>query len=292
MKKQFFRLSILAALITGFSACTDVIDLDVPEGTSYPVLDAWITNEPGAQYIRFTKSVSYTQSGAAPVISNATITLYDETTGDVYPFVFTDSVYKCDPTSGQIGHMNHTYRLRVEYDSNVFEATDTIKPVATIDKIDYKYKKKGDDGATKDGYYVRFYATDMAGQTDYTWIRSYRNSMTKGNLLEDNYVIDGGFSEGLSDGQEFPQFVGESVNDYDHPFLQGDLAIVKLRSLTYPSYFWVTSVQTQMQAGGLFATVLANVGTNLRNVTDGGSKGKLLGWFGTSAVSSASITTN
>ncbi|WP_343667801.1 DUF4249 domain-containing protein [Chitinophaga sp.] len=292
MKQRFFQLSILAAFMTGMSACTDVIDLDVPNGTSYPVVDAWITTEPGTQYIRVTKSVSYTQSGSAPVVSDATITLYDETTGDIYPFVFADSVYKCDPGSKQIGQVNHTYRLRVEYDSNTYEATDTIKPVAAISKIDYKYKEEGDDGVSNAGYYVRFYATDMAGQTDYTWVRSYRNNLNNNNIVEDFYVIDGGFSEGLSDGQEFPLFVGESVNDDEHPFLKGDLAIVKLRSLSYPSYFWVTSVQSQLESGGLFATVLANVGTNLRNVTDGGGKGKLLGWFGTSAVSADSITTN
>lgn len=293
MKKQFFRLTILAAIIAGFSSCEDKIDLDIPAGTSYPVLDAWITDEPGIQTIRFTKSVPYTQQGAAPFISDAKITVYDDTNGEVYPFEFVDSVYQHGfPADGRLGQVGHIYRLRVEYDNNVYEARDTVRRVTTIERLEYRFKKKGTDGVREDGYYVRFFATDEAGATDYSWIRSYRNTTENANIMADVFAIDGGYSENLSDGQEFTQNMGENINDYEHPYLQGDYAIVKLRSLSYPSYFWVTSVQTQLQAGGLFATVLANVGTNLKNVTEGGGKGKILGWFGASAVSVAETGIN
>lgn len=293
MKKQFFRLTIFAAIIAGFSSCEDKIDLDIPTGTSYPVLDAWITDEPDVQVIRFTKSVPYTQQGAAPFISDAKITLYDETNGGVYPFEFKDTVYTfLSPVGETLGKVGHIYRLRVEYDNNVYEARDTVRRVTTIERLEYKFKKKGTDGVREDGYYVRFFATDEAGATDYSWIRSYRNTTANANIMEDVFSIDGGYSENLSDGQEFSQAMGESINDYEHPYQQGDYAIVKLRSLSYPSYFFVTSVQTQLQAGGLFSTVLANVGTNLNNVTEGGGKGKILGWFGASSVSVATTGIN
>lgn len=293
MKKQFFRLSILAAIIAGFSSCEDKIDLDIPKGTSYPVMDAWITDEPGTQVIRFTKSVPYTQQGASPFISDAKITLYDETNGNVYPFVFKDSVYLCTPAwDAGIGQPGHIYRLRVEYDANVYEAMDTVRRVTTIERLEYQFKKKGQDGVREEGYYVRMFATDEAGATDYSWIRSYRNTTDNLNIMEDVFAIDGGYSENLSDGQEWTQAMGESINNYDHPYKSGDLAIVKLRSLSYPSYFFVTSVQTQINSGGLFSTVLANVGTNLKNVTEGGGKGKILGWFGASSVSVATIPIN
>jgi hypothetical protein len=285
MKK--LQLSILVAMVAAFSACEDVVDVNVARGISYPVLDAWITTEPGVQQIKFTNSVPYTDQAPAPIISDALITLFDETTDQSYAFTFKDGVYSYNPGDDQvIGVIGHAYRLRVEYKTEVFEAIDTIKRVTTIDSLTYQYKTKEENTVSEDGYVVKFHAKDIAGAVDYYWIRSYRNNLQ--TRVADGFSTDGYFDEPTTDGGSFILPIQEVITNFDKPFQKGERVIVKIRSATYQSYQFLTQVDEQVNSGGLFAKVLENVRCNALNVTPGGTT-KILGWFGTSAVSSKEI---
>lgn len=282
------RLGILIAMVAGFSACEDVVDLDIAKGTSYPVLDAWITTEPGVQLIRLTQSVPYTNQAPAPIISDAIITLYDETAGITYPFVFKDTAYVYDPGDSEtIGVIGHAYKLRVEYKTEVFEAVDTIKRITPVDSITYKYKTQEENGVPEDGYIAKFHAKDIEGGVDYYWVRSYRNTIY--HHVEDEFSVDGYFDQSVDDGASFILPIQEGITDFEKPFQAGETVIVKLRSLTYQSHFFLTQVDQQLEDGGLFAKVLENVKCNAVNVTPNG-KSRILGWFGTSAVSSKQRT--
>lgn len=272
-------------MVAGFSACEDTIDLNVAKGTSYPVLDAWITNEPGLQVIRLTNSVPYTDQAPAPIIKDAIITLIDETANLTYAFNFNDSAYTFNAGDDvSVGVTGHAYRLRVVYKGETFEATDTIKRVTPIDSITYKYKTIDENAVEEDGYYAKFHAKDIEGAVDYYWIRSYRNNIWR--RVADAYSVDGYFDQSVKDGATFILPIQEAITDWDHPYQLNEKVIVKIRSLTYQSHFFLTQVDAQLNAGGLFAKVLENVRSNAVNITPGGGTQKLLGWFGTSAVSS------
>jgi hypothetical protein len=283
------RLSILIAMVAAFTACEDTIDLDIKKGTSYPVLDAWITTEPGVQQIRFTQSVPYTDQAPSPVINDALITLFDETANKSYSFTFSEGVYKHNPGDNEtIGVIGHAYRLRVEYKTEVFEAVDTIKRITPIDSISYKYETKDESFVEEDGYVAKFHAIDIKGAVDYYWMRSYRNDLQ--HKVGDAFSVDGYFDQSVKDGSAFILPIQEAVTDFEKPYQKGEKVIVKLRSLTYQSHFFLTQVEDQINSGGLFAKVLENVKCNAINVTTGGGKQRILGWFGTSAVSSKERT--
>lgn len=283
MKK--IRLGILLVIAAAFTACEDVVDLDIQKGTSYPVLDAWITTEPGVQKIRFTKSLPYTDQTPAPVIGDAVITLLDETANKSYLFTFKDGYYNYDPGDNEtVGVIGHAYRLRVEYNTEVFEAVDTIKRITPIDSISYEYQTKEENFVSEDGYVAKFHAKDIEGGVDYYWMRSYRNDLQ--HKVGDAFSVDGYFDQSVKDGASFILPIQEAVTDFDKPFQKGEKVIVKLRSLTYQSHFFLTQVEEQLYSGGLFAKVLENVKCNAINVTPGGGKSRILGFFGTSAVSS------
>ncbi|QHS60056.1 DUF4249 domain-containing protein [Chitinophaga agri] len=283
MKK--IRLGILLAIAAAFTACEDVVDLDIQKGTSYPVLDAWITTEPGVQKIRFTKSLPYTDQTPAPVIGDAVITLLDETANKSYLFTFKDGYYNYDPGDNEtVGVIGHAYRLRVEYNTEVFEAVDTIKRITPIDSISYEYQTKEENFVSEDGYVAKFHAKDIEGGVDYYWMRSYINDLQ--HKVGDAFSVDGYFDQSVKDGASFILPIQEAVTDFDKPFQKGEKVIVKLRSLTYQSHFFLTQVEEQLYSGGLFAKVLENVKCNAINVTPGGGKSRILGFFGTSAVSS------
>jgi hypothetical protein len=287
MKK--IRLGILLLMAAAFTACEDVVDLDIQKGTSYPVLDAWITTEPGVQKIRFTQSLPYTDQTPAPVIGDAIITLFDETANKSYLFTFKDGNYTYDPGDNEtIGLIGHAYRLRIEYKTEVFEAIDTIKRTTPIDSISYEFQTKEENFVSEDGYVAKFHAIDVEGGVDYYWMRSYRNDLQ--HKVGDAFSVDGYFDQSVKDGAAFILPIQEAVTDFEKPFQKGENVIVKLRSLTYQSHFFLTQVEDQINSGGIFAKVLENVKCNAINVTPGGGKSKILGWFGTSAVSSKQRT--
>ncbi|HVI47345.1 MAG TPA: DUF4249 domain-containing protein [Chitinophaga sp.] len=280
-------LYIAAVALTALTACEDKVDLNIKEGKSYPVMDAWITTDPGQQHIKFTMSVPYTDNNPAPIINDATITLFDLTAGKTYPFAFKDKMYTYDAGTASIGVVGHAYKLHVEYKGEIFEAYDTIRRVATIDSITSKFKKKEDARSGKEGYYATFHARDPLGGPDYNWIRSYRNdTLTR---LKDMLTIDGSLAEGVSDGQQFILPVEEGITREDKPFQQNEKVIVRLFSATYRSYDFLLQLNNQLESGGLFAKVLENVKSNMDNTTPNG-KIKMLGWFGASAVSRAEYT--
>ncbi|MBV7529377.1 DUF4249 domain-containing protein [Chitinophaga sp. sic0106] len=285
MKKFLFYILLIIA--GAFTACDDPIDLNVPAGQSFPVLDGWITNEAGVQKIRMTMSVPYTQQDPAPVVNDAKITLHDLTSGESYPFNYNNGYYTYDASAKAIGVIGHVYKLHLEYKGEILEGLDTLKRTTPIDSITYEYKTQEESISGKEGYYARFYAKDPAGAVDYYWVRSYRNDTTA--RLEDAFSVDGGFDEGIYDGASFILPIQQSITDYDKPFQVGEKIIVRIKSLSKPSYDFLTQVNEQVNAGGLFAKVLENVKSNMQNTTANG-KVKVLGRFGTSAVSRAEVS--
>lgn len=277
-------INTIAILITaaGFTACEDVIDLEVPKGEILPVVDAWLTDVPGKQVVRITETVPYTSQAPAPVINDATVTLTDLTENKTYDFVFADGVYSHDPGDGiSIGKLNHAYKLRVELKTQVYEAIDTIRRVPEIDSITYEFKKAEDSGSGEEGYYARFHGRDIGGGADYYWIRSYRNTLE--NRVTDGFAINGAFSDDVADSSIFILPVSESITQWDKPFQLDEIIIVRLASCTKRSHTFLTQVNDQLNNGGLFARILENVKSNIQN-TNTTSKERVLGWFGASSV--------
>jgi hypothetical protein len=216
------------------------------------------------------------------VVSDAIVTLTDLTDNKVYPFTFAGGVYSHDPgLDKSIGVLNHAYKLRIELKAEVYEAIDTIKRVPEIDSITYEFKTAEDAQSGEEGYYARFHGRDLPGASDYYWIRSYRN--TKDNRVADGFAVDGSYQEYVSDSAVFIVPLSEGITDWDKPYKLNETVIVRLSSVTKSSHTFLTHVESQLNNGGLFAKILENVKSNLKN-TNANSNTKVLGWFGTSAV--------
>ncbi|NIG54386.1 DUF4249 domain-containing protein [Chitinophaga sp. Cy-1792] len=280
MRKIICFISLV--LLAGFTACEDNIGLDVPEGKSLPVVDAWITTEQGIQSIRMTMSVPYADPDSAPVIRDAKIILNDLTTGSSYPFTFNNGAYTYDASAKPIGYVGHVYKIHIEYQHEILEGVDSLKRVPPVDSILFGHKTKEEAVSGVEGFYAKFFAVDFPGEGDYYWIRSYRNDTL--HRVEDLLSIDGSLAGGISDGTPFILPLTQRITDYDRPFKLNETVIVRLSALSKNSYDFLWQVYQQLNAGGLFAKVLENVPTNIQN-TDPKGKVKVLGWFGTSAVS-------
>jgi hypothetical protein len=80
----------------------------------------------------------------------------------------------------------------------------------------------------------------------------------------------------------FIQPIRRSVTT-DSLYQAGNHVGVELHSITNEAFYFIQQVQEQSNNGGLFATPLANIKSNVSNADPNGRKP--LGYFGASAVS-------
>lgn len=278
MKK--FILYIIVIIGAGaFTSCEKAIDLDIPVGDPVPYIDAWLTDKPGPQQIKFLKAVGYLDNSAPPVIDDAQIRVTDLTINQTYDFNYSNGAYTHDPGAGvSIGVIGHQYKLSITWKGETFEAIDKLNRVPPIDSITYEFK--AENGGEKEGYYAKFYAVDLKGAKDYYWIRTYRNGVRNQNV-DEMWSIDGAYYEDAnSDGFNFIVPIREGITSNEKPYQKGDEVKVVLRGISKDAKEFISLMATQLSNGGMFAKVLANVPTNVSTKKQG-SPNKILGWFGT-----------
>jgi hypothetical protein len=278
MKKIINQYILLLIIVFSIASCERVIDLDIPPGEALPYLDAWITNKPGVQTIRFLKATGYTSSQDPAPVADATISVTDLTSNQTYAFTYANGNYTYDAGAAAIGVTGHSYRLNISWGGQQFEAFNEIKRVPAIDSVTVEFKKEESD--KKEGYYAKLYARDLPGATDYYWIRTYRNDSLN-RYVPEMVTTDASFSENISDGFEFIPPFRDGITSGEKPYIKGDKVKVVLRSLNKPTHDFMEQLLTQISNDGLFSKVLSNVPTNVTNKTAGTTK--IYGWFGTVA---------
>ena len=287
MRNKIIKYISIVLLGASFTACERVISLDLPNGEALPYVDAWITDQPGVQTIKFLKATNYMNSNAAEVISDAQISVMDVTAGKLYPFTYKNGAYNYDAGSTPIGVVGHTYKLNITWKSEQFEATDMLNRNTKIDSLTSKFEEA--DGEDEEGYYVKLYVHDLPGAVDYYWIRTYRNGALNYNVGE-MLSADGAFDDdGLTDGYSFIPPFRDGVTSGEKPYEKGETVKVLIRSMSEPSYEFMQQVQAQLTNDGLFGKVMHNVPANVNNLQST-SKTKIYGWFGT--VGEISATKN
>lgn len=288
MKNSRLYIVALIALYT-FSSCEKVVDIKLPDGQKLPYVDAWITDKPGKQTIKFLRAVNYLENKEPEAISGAQIAITDVTDNKTYNFTYQNGAYQYDAGAAAIGIIGHTYKLTINWDGQQFEATDTLKRVTKIDSISVEYRGEDDiEGDEEIGYYAEMHAKDLPGGTDYSWIRTYKNGSLNYHVTE-MVAIDASFYENASDGYIFIEPFREGITSEEHPYQKGDVVKVMIRSMSKPTYDFLDQLIDQLYSGGLFAEVLQNVPSNIFN-KQASSQTKIYGWFGTVAETELSRT--
>jgi hypothetical protein len=278
MRNKVIKYISIVLLGASFTACERVISLDLPKGEELPYVDAWITDQPGMQTIKFLKATNYMNSNAAEVISDAQISVTDVTAGKSYPFTFKNDAYNYDAGNTPIGVVGHTYKLNITWKGEQFEATDELNRNTKIDSLTSKFEEA--DGDDKEGYYVKLYVRDLPGAVDYYWIRTYRNGALNYHVGE-MLSADGSFDDdGLTDGYAFIPPFRDGVTSDQEPYKKGETVKVLIRSMSKGSYDFMEQVQAQLTNDGLFGRVMHNVPANVNNLQST-SKTKIYGWFAT-----------
>ena len=280
------------------ASCENKIDPELDNAPEVLIVDAWINNKNEAQIIKIKKSLPYFEAKTLPMVSGADVRVIKEN-GD--QFLFNESEiqpgnYIWSPTgdTSQIGVVGDRFILDIKIDNMHLGSFSEMKRVPEIDSIDFR--EAGDNPILKGSIIAQFYASDFHGVGDTYWIKAFKNGDYLNKPSEINIAFDAGFSRGDNvDGVQFNKFIRTGVNPYElddngdiiSPYKPGDSLYVEIHSITNMAYTYLYEVSIQTNRPGgileLFAVPLANVSTNIVNVTNGEV---VTGFFSVSAVTS------
>jgi hypothetical protein len=285
--KKIFKLLIISLFTLAFTSCEDVVQIKLDEGSKLYVVDAFINDQLTQQVVKVTTNDSYFSNREAPGVTNANVTLVDLTTNTNYSFSHTGNgryIFNNLDTNNNIGKIGHSYQLKVKIDGFEYTSTTTQKRTAIIDSISALYNEGQDPfGGPKDTYNCFLFARDKAdNNTDYYWIRTFRNDTLFNDPSDLNISIDGTNGAVVDAPADSIDFTAPITFLGFKTYRENDKCKVEIHSISRETYFFFVQAIAQINNGGLFATTPENVKTNI--VTPDGAKTKAIGWFNMATV--------
>ncbi|HEY9125203.1 MAG TPA: DUF4249 domain-containing protein [Bacteroidales bacterium] len=263
-----YKLAIAISVIAAFSACEEVINVDLNTASPKLSVTAIITDQPGPYYVTLTKSESFFSSNDSfPAVSNAVVVISDDAGNSEQLTETKAGVYQTNNLQGVSGR---TYHLSIEASGNKYEATSYLPYPIALDSVTAQKITASGPGnkENKNKYYLKCYFTDPKGSEDY-----YRVEPIIPNLdtLSSSYQI---YSDEVTDGQhvEFP--VQKPTFNF------GDTAIVEFYHINKKNYdYYKTANNILKSKKGPMASASAPQANPLTNIS-----GEAVGYFGTFAV--------
>jgi hypothetical protein len=244
-------LLILISII--IYSCEDPISLDLNTSEPKLVIEAsinWIKGTSGnEQEIKLSLSAPYYDLETPPA-NNATVSIFDSNDNE-YIFLEDGStgVYKND---GFIPQLDEEYSLVINYDGEIFLATETLKSVVQIDYVE----QKNDGGFSGEETELKAYYTDPANIENYYFFE-FRNNFTAIPTLEV-------YKDEFTDGNQIFGFYTEEDLTTGHEVTIRNYGV----SEAFYEYMFVLLQQNSEEGGGPFETTPATVRGNCINETN------------------------
>jgi len=270
--KHWILIILVVVLLSG---CDEPIKLDLKQTPPRLVIEGQMTDVKGLQFVRLTRSQDFYLSGETQRISNATVSVTDDT-GESMQFVHNpngneDSVGYYLPSKGYAGAIGRTYTLNVQVDGSTYTASDKLVRVTTIDSLGYQTNRFRVRDNPSDGkvWELLMYAKEPQDTEDNYLFKFYRNDSLIYTNDTDVYIFnDYGIGERI-DGVSSPVY-----------YAPGDKARVEMFSISRDGYLFYNDLSTIMNSdGGMFSPPPANPRSNIN--------GGALGFFQVSAMTTA-----
>jgi hypothetical protein len=259
------------------TSCTEGIDLDLRQSPIRIVIEGLVTDKPGYQSVKVTRSADFYSTGKTPRVIDAVVTVRDDL-GQAFNFVHNPNnhvdsagIYVAKDFVGVIGR---SYRLTVVVGNEVFEAEDQLTPVLTPDSVKYRINEEEAFDPKDYGkiYEVLLYAKEPQDQTNFYLFKFFRNDSLTYYNETDIYYSDDELLAGQIDGIPSPIY-----------YAKNDKARVEIFSLSRKGYVFYNDLAVLLSndAGGMFGPIPSLPRTNLSN--------DALGFFQVSAVSLSEV---
>lgn len=274
MKRIYIYLLGLTFLMV--LACEEPVRLDTNLIESQLVVEGLITNSE-LNYVRLTRSRDFYSSGQAEGVTDAEVTVSDNT-GNTRRYVHNpdnvagwEGVYL--PEVAYTPEVGLTYTMNAEVDGVNYTAQETLLPVTEIDSLVVTLNEEEMEDPDDEGrfYEVLFYAKEPQDRVDHYLFKFYRNGELLKDAEEDIYV-----------GED--EYIGEEIDDLPIAgyYALDDIVTVEMYSITREAFVYYSDLLNLINNdGGMFSPPPANP----RNNISGGA----LGYFQVSAIESETI---
>ncbi|MCJ8209745.1 DUF4249 domain-containing protein [Mucilaginibacter sp. RS28] len=266
MKRILYNL-LFFSIVALVTSCQDVIDLKVNSSDSQIVIEGNITDQPGTQTIKISKSVSYTSSNTYPAVTGAKVVVTDSK-GNTLSFVESvPGTYTFGPFKGEPGN---TYTLNVNINGNTYTAVSTMPQPVKIDSLGLKEINFGGKG----NFYPEVHYQDPANIANY-----YRYVMYINGVLTKRIYSE---SDRLTNGKAVTETLFYDTDEDNKKLEKGDKVDVEMQCIDQSVYTYWHTLDAQNQNGPGGGTAPGNPPSNISN--------KALGYFSAHAVSKASLS--
>lgn len=273
MKGFSISLVVSIAFTAALFSCDEPTELDLKQTPPRVVIEGLVTDKPGYQYVKVTRSADFYSKGKTPRITDAVVTVSDDT-GAEYSFVHNprnhaDSMGIYLPEVPFTGVIGRTYTLNVTADGQQYEATDRLLSVTPIDSLQFRINENQQEDPKEPGKYyeVLLFAREPQDEDNYYLFKYYRNDTLIVFNPTDIYYSD-------------DDLLGENIDGVPSPVYYGlhDKVRLEAYSLTRRGYVFYNDLYSVLNndGGGMFGPIPAPPRTNLTN--------DALGFFQVSAI--------
>lgn len=172
-------------IVLFFTGCEKVVDLKYKNNPSRIVIEGNISNVAGPYFVKITKSVRLTETGAYPVVDNATVTISDDAGNSETLAPQGNGTYKTATLNGVAGR---TYTLTVQAEGQTYTAQSTIPQPVPFDSI--KVEAIMSTGEMEYNL-IPVYHDPAAKGNNYRFILSVNNKLINQHLIQNDDVKNG-----------------------------------------------------------------------------------------------------
>lgn len=267
------RYFLLAVSILSFTACQDVIEVELSNVQIKPVIEGSINDVDTGMQVSITTSQEFYDASPPPPIDRATVQLVSGAETYVFEHIG-DRFYRNDSIRGVLGQ---EYELEVIIDGELYAASSSIPSERIpIDSVSFKFEEESI--FRDEGIYPTIYFKDPPQEGNY-----YRIIATVNGLPFDFNYDDPDADPDLDTqiNVRDDKFTNDLIQDVEifYNLQSGDVLKVELQHLGRQTYDYLRTLEDARGADGVApADPLSNFGTSA------------LGYFGAYSTSKISIT--
>lgn len=253
------RYTAFFILLVSITSCQKVINVDLNGSDPQYVVEGNITDKPGPQTVKITRSVNFSSQNQFPQVTGAFVTVADETASVLDTLKETSpGIYETTAITGVPGHK---YSLVIKTAGKVFTSSSIMPQVVKIDSIK---TEKSVFGGT-DLFAVPYYTDPLTEGNCYRLVQSVNRVPVKGSDIRNDEVTNGQVAK-------FPLYY-DTEADNNPKIHTGDSVFITLQTIDKNVFEFYRTLQETI---GQNSAALANPLTNVA--------GGALGYFSASTI--------
>ena len=258
--KTYIKLAIISIFIN-FTACTDVIDVDVQTAEARLTIEASLDWEKGTsgneQTIKLSTSTPYFGSYTNSSVTGASVIVTNNADGARY--VFEDQNNGDYTTTSFVPVLNGTYTLEVIYNNETYTATERLMPVVDIQDLTQSRNK----GFNAEDLEVNVIFTDPEGEENF-YLFKFKE---RGDLLPHLEDADDEFINGNEISWYFEKEEDESTDKIE-AFVPGDIVDIEFYGISEQYSNFIGILIEQSGGAGPFSATPVPLKGNCINISD------------------------